>query len=62
MVHCRIGLWFTAAGSLALALGLGLRNWAHGSHAHFAVGFFLGLSVVLLIGGFVRQSRERLQR
>jgi len=59
MIHRNLGLLFTGVGSLALAIGFGLYNWAHGNPLHFAAGFFLGLSVVLLIGGFVRRSRAR---
>jgi hypothetical protein len=59
MIHRKVGPLFTATGSLAMAISLGLLNWAHGNPAHFAAGFFLGLSVVLLIGGVVRRSRAR---
>jgi hypothetical protein len=55
MIHRDLGLLFTGVGSLALAIGFGLYNWAHGNPLHFAAGFFLGLSVVLLMGGFVRR-------
>jgi hypothetical protein len=48
----------TAAGSLALAAGLGLRLWTHGNFAHFASGFFLGVSIALLILGLARPSRD----
>jgi hypothetical protein len=48
---------FTAAGSLALAAGLGLRLWTHGNFSHFATGFLLGMSIAFLIYGFARQSR-----
>jgi len=48
----------TAAGSLALALGLGLRLWTHGNLSHFASGFFLGVSIALLILGLARPSRD----
>ena len=48
----------TAAGSLALALGIGLRLWTHGNLSHFASGFFLGVSIALLILGLARPSRD----
>jgi hypothetical protein len=48
----------TAAGSLALAIGIGLRLWAHGNVAHFGSGFFLGVSIALLILGLARPSRD----
>ncbi len=48
----------TAAGSLALAIGIGIRLWMDGPFAHFASGFFLGASVALLILGFARPSRR----
>jgi hypothetical protein len=47
---------FTAAGSLALALGIGSRLWAYGNFAHFASGFFVGVSIALLMLGMPRQS------
>jgi hypothetical protein len=43
---------------LALAVGLGLRLWTHGNFAHFASGFFLGVSIALLILGLARPSRD----
>ena len=48
----------TAAGILALSLGLLVRLWASGSVAHFASGFLLGVSVALLILGLARPSRN----
>ena len=47
----------TAAGSLALAVGIGVRLSMDGPFAHFASGFFLGASIALLILGFARPSR-----
>ncbi len=49
---------FTAAGSLALAVGIGLRLWMDGNFAHFASGFLLGVSIALLILGLARPSRR----
>jgi hypothetical protein len=49
---------FTGIGSLALALGLGLRLWLDNSFAHFASGFLLGVSIALLILGLARPSRS----
>lgn len=48
---------FTAGGALALSLGLMLRLWTHGSFSHFCSGFFLGVSIALLILGLARQTR-----
>jgi hypothetical protein len=48
---------FTAAGALALFLGLTLRLWTHGNFSHFCSGFFLGMSIALLILGLARQTR-----
>lgn len=48
----------TAAGVLALTVGIGLRLWISGSFAHFASGFFLGVSIALLILGLARPSRD----
>ena len=53
---------FLATGALALALGLSLHLWIHGSHVHFASGFLLGMSVALLIHGWRKQPRRTLQR
>ena len=49
---------FTAAGSLALAIGVSLHNWGHGNFVHFASGFLLGISIALLILGLARPSRR----
>jgi hypothetical protein len=49
---------FAAAGSLALAVGIALRLWAYGNFAHAASGFFLGVSIALLILGLARPSRR----
>jgi len=49
---------FTAAGSFALAVGLGLRLWTHGNYSHFATGFLVGISIALLIIGLKRLSQS----
>ena len=49
----------TGLGSLALAVGLGLRLWTTGNLSHFASGFLLGVSVALLIMGLAQPSRRR---
>jgi|GEM_PF-1748934 len=54
---CSRNTLFTAAGSLALALGLCLRLWTSGNISHFASGFLLGVSIALLICGLARPSR-----
>jgi len=51
----------TAAGSLAMAIGIGLRLWATGNFSHFASGFLLGVSIALLILGLARPSRDRVR-
>ena len=48
---------FTAGGVLALSLGLTLRLWTHGNFSHFCSGFFVGMSIALLILGLARQTR-----
>ncbi len=48
---------YTAAGSLALALGLSLRLWTHGNYSHLATGFLVGISLGLLVLGAGRRSR-----
>jgi hypothetical protein len=48
--------YFTAAGSFALAAGIGLQHFVHGNYAHFAGGFLLGMSIALLILGLARQG------
>jgi hypothetical protein len=49
---------FTAAGSLALSVGIALHLWTDGNIAHFASGFLLGVSIALLILGLARPSRS----
>ena len=46
--------YFTAAGALALAGGIGLRLWVHGSGVDFASGLLMGMSIALLILGLGR--------
>jgi hypothetical protein len=48
----------TAAGILALSLGLLVRLWTNGNIAHFASGFLMGVSLALLILGLARPSRR----
>ncbi len=49
---------FTAAGALAMSVGLGLHLWVPGNTAHFASGFLLGMSIALLILGLAGKSRR----
>jgi hypothetical protein len=44
-------------GTIMLAAGLLLHNWTHGRYTEFAAGFLIGMSIVLMIAGFVRHSR-----
>jgi len=44
-------------GLLALVASILLRLYTHGNYSHFAVGFLMGLSIVLMIAGLVRQRR-----
>lgn len=46
----------TAAGAMALAVGIGLRLWTNGNFSHFASGFLMGISIALLILGLARPS------
>jgi hypothetical protein len=48
---------FAAGGVLALSFGLMLRLWTHGNFSHFCSGFFVGMSIALLILGLARQTR-----
>ena len=48
----------TAAGILALSVGLLVRLWANGNIAHFASGFLLGVSIALLILGLAGTPRR----
>jgi hypothetical protein len=47
---------FFPVGTLMLAAGLVLHNWTHGRHTEFIAGFLIGMSVVFMIAGFVKQS------
>lgn len=49
---------FTAAGSMALAVGIALHLWTHGNVAHFGSGFLVGMSIALLILGLTRASQR----
>ena len=44
-------------GSLMLSCGLILNNWTHTKYSHFAGGFLLGMAIVFLIAGLVKQRR-----
>ena len=58
MIRQKVSLLFTAAGSFALAIALGLRHWIHGYHTDFTSGFLFGVSIALLILGLARESRR----
>ena len=47
-----------AFGLIFLSAGLILHNWAHGHSMHFAAGFLIGLSIVLIIAGVIVRSRD----
>ena len=47
--------YFTAAGSFALAAGIGMQHFAHSNFEHFAGGVLMGVSIGLLILGLARQ-------
>ena len=49
---------FTAAGSVALAVGICVHFWTHGNFAHFTSGFLMGVSIALLILGLGRQAQS----
>ena len=46
-------------GLLMLACGLLLNNWAHGHVMNFSAGFLIGLSLVFMVTGFVKQTRAK---
>jgi hypothetical protein len=48
---------FISVGLLSLCAGIILRNWTHARYSEFAAGFFIGLSIVFIIFGAVRQRR-----
>lgn len=58
MIRRKISILFTAAGSFALAIAVGLRHWIHGNHTDFTSGFLFGISIALLILGLARESRR----
>lgn len=43
-------------GLLMLAGGLLLHNFEHGRHLEFLAGFLIGMSIVFVIAGFLKQS------
>lgn len=49
---------FIPVGLFALVAGILLRLFTHGNYSHFAGGFLIGVSIVWIIVGFVRQSRS----
>jgi hypothetical protein len=53
----RRSMFFTVAGSFALAISIALQHWMHGDHADVASGFLMGVSLGLLILGLARPSR-----
>lgn len=46
------------AGLAFFAIGAGVRFLAHGRYTDFVAGALLGMSLVFLITGLVRQSRQ----
>jgi hypothetical protein len=54
----RKSIFFTVAGSFALAASIGLRHWMQGNHSDLASGFLMGVSIGLLILGLARSSRR----
>jgi hypothetical protein len=49
----------TRLGLFAFVAGLLVRIFSHASYSEFTAGFLIGLGVVLMIGGLVKQSRGR---
>jgi hypothetical protein len=45
-------------GLVLLASGLLLHYWMHGDYAESISGFLIGISVVLMIAGFVGHSQQ----
>jgi hypothetical protein len=45
-------------GLVMLATGLILRNFAQGRFSNFGAGLLIGMSLVFMIAGFVRLSRN----
>lgn len=48
----------TSVGLLAMVAGILVSRLGHGNYSHFAAGFLLGLSIVLMIAGLVQQKRS----
>ncbi|HTC48914.1 MAG TPA: hypothetical protein VK722_16440 [Candidatus Aquilonibacter sp.] len=59
MTRRRIGI-FVPVGLFALATGTLLRLYTHANYTEFAAGFLIGISLVLIIAGFVRLKRKRI--
>ena len=57
MTHRKANI-FTSVGLFTLVAGLLIRLFAHGNHPHFIAGFLLGLSIVLMISGFIRRRQD----
>jgi hypothetical protein len=49
---------FVLVGLVALVVGILLRLYTHTNYTDFTVGFLIGISLVLIIAGFVRQRRS----
>lgn len=49
---------FVLVGLVALVAGLLLRLYTHTNYTDFTAGFLIGISLVLIIAGFVRQRRR----
>ena len=47
----------TPIGLVFLCAGILLGNWPLGDASHFAASFLIGLSVLFVIAGFVKQSK-----
>jgi len=45
-------------GLVMLSAGLMLNNWAHTRYSHFGGGFLLGMAIVFLLAGIVKQRRS----
>ena len=45
-------------GLLMLSGGLIVRNFLHGRYSDFASGFLIGMSIVFMIAGIVRQRHR----
>ncbi len=49
-------------GAFMLSGGLLIHNFLHGRCTEFAAGFLIGMSLVFVIAGFVKNSRFNLRR